>query len=82
MTDPGRYDPFGEPDDMFMVAAAVYYRVEARGFEDGSPEDHWCDGETELPKRFNAADDDIEEDSTSGGDAAGIETTGEQTWQI
>ena len=82
MADPARYDPFGDPDDMFTVVAAAYYRVEARGFEDGSPEDHWYEEEAELRDRFNAADDEFEEDLTSGGDTAGIETTGERTWRI
>lgn len=65
MADLAQYDPFGDPDDLFTVAAAAYYRVEARGFEDGSPEDHCdedhCDEEeAELQERFNAADDEFE----------------------
>jgi len=77
MTDPGRYDPFGEPDDMFMVAAAVYYRVEARGFEDGSPEDHWCDGETELRGQLERAEEGTESVPDSGAGPADIEREGE-----
>ena len=65
-----------------MVSTAAYFRAEARGFEDGSAEDDWYEAEAELRERFGAADNDVEKISTPGGDAAGIETTGEQTWQI
>ena len=65
-----------------MVSTAAYFRAEARGFEDGSAEDDWYEAEAELRERFGAADNDVEKVSVSGGDAAGIETTGEQTWQI
>lgn len=60
-----------------MVATAAYYRAEARGFEGGSAEDDWYEAEAELRERFSASDSDIETDSTSGGDAINIETTGE-----
>ena len=56
MGDPTRYDPFGDPDDMFTVADAAYSRVKARGFED-APDDHWYEEETELQEGFNADDD-------------------------
>ncbi len=60
-----------------MVSTAAYFRAEARGFEAGSAEDDWYEAEAELRERFGAADNDVEKVSTSGGDAAGIETTGE-----
>jgi len=60
-----------------MVSTAAYFRAEARGFEDGSAEDDWYGAEAELRERFGAADNDVEKVSVSGGDAAGIETTGE-----
>jgi Protein of unknown function (DUF2934) len=65
-----------------MVSTSAYFRAEARGFEGGSAEDDWYEAEAELRERFGAADNDVEKVSTSGGDTAGIETTGEQTWQI
>jgi hypothetical protein len=65
-----------------MVSTSAYFRAEARGFEGGAAEDDWYEAEAELRERFGAADNDVEKVSTSGGDAAGIETTGEQTWQI
>ncbi|HEV8645185.1 MAG TPA: DUF2934 domain-containing protein [Burkholderiales bacterium] len=35
-----------------MVAAAAYYRAEARGFYGGSPERDWLDAEAELLERL------------------------------
>jgi len=35
-----------------MVAAAAYYRAEARGFYGGSPEQDWLDAEAELLERI------------------------------
>ena len=35
-----------------MVAAAAYYRAEARGFYGGSPEQDWLDAEAELLERL------------------------------
>ena len=60
-----------------MVSTAAYFRAEARGFEPASVADDWYEAEAELRERFGAADNDVEKVSVSGGDAAGIETTGE-----
>lgn len=60
-----------------MVSTAAFFRAQARGVEDGSVEDDWYGAEAELRERFRAADNDVEKVSVSGGDAAGIETTGE-----
>ena len=60
-----------------MVATAAYHRAEARGFNEGSPEDDWYEAEAELRERFSAADSHVETVSTSGGGATNIETTGE-----
>ena len=60
-----------------MVSTAAHFRAEARGFEEGSAEDDWYGAEAELRERLGAADNDVEKVSVSGGDAAGIETTGE-----
>ena len=38
-----------------MVAAAAYFRAEARGFSGGSPERDWLDAEAELTARLTAA---------------------------
>jgi len=35
-----------------MVAAAAYYRAEARGFYGGSPDQDWLDAEAELLERL------------------------------
>ena len=35
-----------------MVAAAAYYRAEARGFRDSSPEQDWLEAEAELLERL------------------------------
>jgi len=73
-------DPRSELSDKAwrdMVSTAAYIRAEARGFEEGSAEDDWYGAEAELRERFGAADNDVEKVSVSGGDAAGIETTGE-----
>jgi hypothetical protein len=60
-----------------MVATAAYFRAEARGFEGDAAEDDWYEAEAELRERLSADDSGIESDSTSGGDATNIETTGE-----
>ena len=59
-----------------------HVRFASSSSEDGSAEDDWYEAEAELRERFGAADNDVEKVSVSGGDAAGIETTGEQAWQI
>lgn len=38
-----------------MVAAAAYFRAEARGFSGGSPERDWLDAEAELTARLTPA---------------------------
>ena len=38
-----------------MVAAAAYFRAEARGFAGGSPEQDWLDAEAELMARLMPA---------------------------
>jgi hypothetical protein len=38
-----------------MVAAAAYFRAEARGFAGGSPEQDWLDAESELMARLTPA---------------------------
>lgn len=68
---------FSDEEWRDMVATAAYYRAESRGFDDGSAEDDWYEAEAELRERFNATDSGIETDSTSGGAATDIETTGE-----
>jgi len=68
---------FSEEEWRDMVATAAYFRAEARGFEGAAAEDDWYEAEAELRERFSAGDSAIESDSTSGGDATDIETTGE-----
>ena len=51
--------------------------AEARGFEGAAAEGDWYEAEAELRERFSADDSGIESDSTSGGDATDIESTGE-----
>jgi hypothetical protein len=64
-----------------MVATAAYYRAASRGFEEGSADEDWYESEAELRERLSAAESGIETDSTSGGEATSIETTGEERWQ-
>lgn len=35
-----------------MVATAAYYRAQARGFQQGSPEQDWLTAETELKQQL------------------------------
>ncbi len=35
-----------------MVATAAYYRAQARGFQQGSPEQDWLAAETELKRQL------------------------------
>lgn len=42
----------GSPEWQEMVAAAAYYRAEARGFCGGSPDQDWLDAEAELLERL------------------------------
>lgn len=68
---------FSDEEWRDMVATAAYFRAEARGFEGDAAEDDWYEAEAELRERFSAGDSGIETDSTSGGEATDIETTGE-----
>jgi len=49
-----KYPPIkiGSQEWQEMVAAAAYYRAEARGFYGGSPEQDWLDAEAELLERL------------------------------
>jgi len=68
---------FSDEEWRDMVATAAYFRAEARGFEGYAAEDDWYQAEAELRERLSADDSGIEADSTSGGEATNIETTGE-----
>ena len=68
---------FSEDEWRDMVATAAYFRAEARGFEGDAAEDDWYQAEAELRERLSTDANGIESDSTSGGDATDIETTGE-----
>ena len=68
---------FNDEEWRDMVATAAYFRAEARGFEGDAAEDDWYEAEAELRERFSTADSGIESDSTSGGEATDIETTGD-----
>ena len=68
---------FSDEEWRDMVATAAYFRAEARGFEGYAAEDDWYQAEAELRERLSADDGGIEADSTSGGGATNIETTGE-----
>ena len=51
-----------------MVATAAYYRAQARGFGESSPEDDWYAAEAELRARLARAEDDTEPGPDSGGE--------------
>jgi hypothetical protein len=44
-----------------MVATAAYFRAEARGFENGSPENDWFEAEAELREQLAKAEDEADE---------------------
>jgi hypothetical protein len=44
-----------------MVATAAYYRAEARGFGDGSPEDDWFEAEAQLREQLANAEDEADD---------------------
>jgi Protein of unknown function (DUF2934) len=54
-------DDFSEDEWHDMVATAAYYRAEARGFENGDPDEDWYEAEAELRERLaSAADNSID----------------------
>lgn len=59
-----------------MVATAAYYRAEARGFDEGSPEDDWYEAEAELRSQL-AREEGTESGPDSGATLADIEREGE-----
>lgn len=60
-----------------MVATAAYYRAEARGFNEGSPEDDWYEAEAELRAQLARAEEGTESGPGSGASPADIEREGE-----
>jgi hypothetical protein len=66
---------FSDEEWQEMVATAAYYRAQARGFDEGSPEDDWYEAEAELRAQLSRADEGTESVPDSG--AADIEREGE-----
>jgi hypothetical protein len=60
-----------------MVATAAYYRAQARGFDEGSPEDDWYEAEAELRAQLARAEGGTESVPDSGAGPADIEREGE-----
>jgi len=60
-----------------MVATAAYYRAEARGFDEGSPEDDWYEAEAELREQLARVDEGTESVPDSGAGPADMEREGE-----
>jgi DUF2934 family protein len=56
-----------------MVATAAYYRAQARGFDESSPEDDWYGAETELRARLARGEKDTEPGPDSGASLAETE---------
>jgi Protein of unknown function (DUF2934) len=59
-----KHGTLADPKDDFsvdewheMVANAAYYRAEARGFENGDPDEDWYEAEAELRERLASAAD-------------------------
>jgi len=67
---------FSDEEWRDMVATAAYYRAEARGFTEGSPEDDWYEAEAELRSQL-AREEGTESGPDSGATLADIEREGE-----
>ena len=60
-----------------MVATAAYHRAEARGFNEGSPEDDWYEAEAELRAQLARAEEGTESVPDSAASPADVEREGE-----
>ena len=67
---------FSDEEWQEMVATAAYYDAEARGFNEGSPEDNWYVAEAELRAQL-AREEGTESGPDSGAGPADIEREGE-----
>jgi hypothetical protein len=74
-TDPR--SEFSDEEWRDMVATAAYYRAQARGFDEGSPEDDWYEAEAELRSQLARAEGGTESVPDSGAAPADIEREGE-----
>jgi hypothetical protein len=74
-TDPR--SEFGDEEWREMVATAAYYRAQARGFDEGSPEDDWYEAEADLRAQLARAEGGTESVPDSGAGPADIEREGE-----
>ncbi|MGQ0579808.1 MAG: DUF2934 domain-containing protein [Betaproteobacteria bacterium] len=68
---------FSDEEWQDMVATAAYYRAQARGFDEGSPEDDWYEAEAELRAQLAGSQAGTESVSDSGAGAPDIEREGE-----
>ena len=73
--DPPR--EFSDEEWHEMVATAAYYRAQARGFGENSPDDDWYGAETELRARLARAEEGSEPSPDSGASLADIERQNE-----
>ena len=67
---------FSDEEWQEMVATASYHRAEARGFNEGSPEDDWYEAEAELRAQL-AREEGTESVPDSSASPADIEREGE-----
>jgi hypothetical protein len=75
ITDPR--SEFSDEEWQEMVATAAYYHAQARGFDEGSPEDDWYEAEAELRAQLARAEGGTESIPDSGAGPADIEREGE-----
>lgn len=73
ITDPR--SEFRDEEWHAMVATAAYRRAQARGFNEGSPEDDWYEAEAELRAQLTR-EEGIESAPDSGSGPADIEREG------